>query len=118
MYQALNGWTKKQIILAIKTGNKGTVSLKYQDFQSQAQGCAYRGFDGNKCIVGCFIPDSLYDPSMEGTTIEQLSILHDCMPLPIKALEELQYMHDITSWQDDPRPEAIQRVQNNLKDIS
>ena len=32
--------------------------------------CAYRGADGNKCIVGAFIPDSLYDESLEGDSLD------------------------------------------------
>ena len=32
--------------------------------------CAYRGADGNKCIVGAFIPDELYDESLEGDSLD------------------------------------------------
>ena len=32
--------------------------------------CTYRGTDGNKCIVGAFIPDSLYDESLEGDSLD------------------------------------------------
>ena len=32
--------------------------------------CAYRGADGNKCIVGAFIPDSLYKGSLEGDSLD------------------------------------------------
>ena len=28
--------------------------------------CAYRGYEGNMCIVGAFIDDEHYDPSFEG----------------------------------------------------
>jgi len=28
--------------------------------------CAYRGYEGNKCIVGAFIDDEHYDPCFEG----------------------------------------------------
>ena len=34
--------------------------------------CAYRGEDGNKCIVGAFIPDSLYDDSLEGDSLDPM----------------------------------------------
>ena len=33
--------------------------------------CAYRSLDGS-CAVGCLIPDELYDPEIEGTTVEGL----------------------------------------------
>jgi hypothetical protein len=32
--------------------------------------CAYRGAFGNKCIVGAFIPDELYDESLEGDALD------------------------------------------------
>ena len=32
--------------------------------------CAYRGANGNKCIVGVFIPDELYDESLEGDSLD------------------------------------------------
>ena len=32
--------------------------------------CAYRGTNGNKCVVGAFIPDELYDENLEGDAID------------------------------------------------
>ena len=32
--------------------------------------CAYRGTNGNKCVVGAFIPDELYDENLEGDALE------------------------------------------------
>ena len=34
--------------------------------------CAYRGCDGNKCLIGALIPDSLYNETMEAKVIEIL----------------------------------------------
>ena len=31
--------------------------------------CAYRGANGNKCIVGAFIPDELYKENLEGDSL-------------------------------------------------
>ena len=31
--------------------------------------CAYRGANGNKCIVGAFIPDELYKANLEGDSL-------------------------------------------------
>ena len=36
-------------------------------------GCAYRSADGLSCAVGCLIPDSLYDPVIEGQSVESAS---------------------------------------------
>jgi len=33
--------------------------------------CAYRGHEGNKCIVGAFIDDEHYDPSFEGKSVRE-----------------------------------------------
>tara|TARA_R110001599_G_C12039872_1_gene641022 strand:+ start:98 stop:553 length:456 start_codon:yes stop_codon:yes gene_type:complete len=38
------------------------------------QQCAYRGAFGNKCVVGAFIPDELYNERLEGDALE---IEHD-----------------------------------------
>ena len=36
--------------------------------------CAYRGTNGNKCVVGAFIPDELYDENLEGDAIDPNAI--------------------------------------------
>lgn len=36
---------------------------------TQAGFCRYRDHNGNKCAVGCLIPDSRYDGDMEGAAI-------------------------------------------------
>ena len=33
--------------------------------------CAYRGHEGNKCIIGAFIDDEHYDPSFEGKGVRE-----------------------------------------------
>ena len=38
------------------------------------QQCAYRGAFGNKCVVGAFIPDELYNERLEGDSLDQESI--------------------------------------------
>jgi hypothetical protein len=55
--------------------------------------CAYRGDDGNKCIVGAFIPDSLYDGSLEGGSLDE-SRVQDVLALAFgqKKLTDDQYM--------------------------
>jgi hypothetical protein len=34
--------------------------------------CAYRGTNGNKCLIGALIPDSLYCKEMESNVVENL----------------------------------------------
>jgi hypothetical protein len=73
--------------------------------------CAYRGDDGNKCIVGAFIPDSLYKGSLEGGSLDE-SRVQDVLALAFgqKKLTDDQYMllgslqkvHDMhaNDWRD------------------
>lgn len=35
-------------------------------------GCAYRTADGNRCAVGCLIPDRLYEEEFEGFPVDKL----------------------------------------------
>ena len=55
--------------------------------------CAYRGHHGNKCIVGAFIPDSLYKESLEGDSLDS-SRVTDVLALAFgqKKLTDDQYM--------------------------
>lgn len=34
--------------------------------------CAYRGKNGNKCLIGAILPDNLYCPDMEANIIDNL----------------------------------------------
>ena len=42
---------------------QGKKSLKAQG------GCMYRGMAGCMCAIGCIIPDDMYDPAIESTTL-------------------------------------------------
>ena len=52
----------------------GMVEPSMGNEESDDTQCAYRGADGNKCVVGAFIPDELYDENLEGDALE---IEHD-----------------------------------------
>ena len=36
--------------------------------------CAYRGFDGMQCAVGCLITDDVYDPSLETLSVTHTDV--------------------------------------------
>lgn len=40
-------------------------------FESTGGSCCYRAPNGNKCAVGCLIPDGQYDPEFEGAVIHR-----------------------------------------------
>lgn len=90
--RAINGWTKKSMKSAILRGNHG------KSYLGDSQNCAYRGEKYNKCGVGVFIPNDLYDDSIEGSSIcgllERYPGLKEFMPLTSYAMGEFQLVHD------------------------
>jgi len=81
--------------------------------------CAYRGVDGAMCAIGCLIPDSTYDPAIEGLSPHsawEYNNRRDLEPMPkhrmlarilsdetgaeeetdFAFLNELQCVHDIS----------------------
>ena len=49
--------------------------------------CAYRSEDGDKCAVGCLIPDSDYREAFEGTTV-----------LGLRSYGQLKWSQTLTSF--------------------
>lgn len=87
------GWTKEKVMEKIRAGNYGTVSV------SESGRCVYRGPTGNKCVIGCFIPDERYDPWMEGKDIGLILSTHpqlgQFMPFSDEqVLANFQFLHD------------------------
>lgn len=65
--------------------------------------CAYRTRSGQKCAVGCLIPDDVYTPEIEGNAVsaapkaavDLFDALEVCGLLPFKdLLSDLQHAHD------------------------
>lgn len=78
--------------------NKTVSHLRKQGCRSEAnKGCAYRGPEGTMCAAGVHIPDELYDPEMEGATLDLLLVhfpqLEECFP-DFELAFELQRIHD------------------------
>lgn len=112
-YQTKNGWTKSLMIQAINIGNNGKVSLN-----ESRNNCVYRASDGNKCAVGCFIPDDIYHISLETRNLPYFSGLEDFLPLEIFACILLQKTHDNCQidMNTDPRPACIKWIEENVED--
>lgn len=118
MYKCINGFTKAKMIEMIMKGNNGTCS---QDDEA----CLYRGPDGNKCVVGCFIPDDKYSPRMEGLGFGDLLVkfpeLRKYMPLG-EGMSTLQRLHDnfseglTVNGSSDPRPGLIGYINVTVED--
>lgn len=63
--------------------------------------CAYRGENGCKCAIGCLIPDEVYKPEIEGSSIRVLldykllpEELHRELVPHESLLDRLQTVHD------------------------
>ena len=88
MYQ--NGFTRKKVMEQIKKYNHGYPARKMSS-------CYYRASDGNRCLVGCFIPDDKYDESMEDKRADVIISeygLNSVMPFDASDMECLQSFHD------------------------
>lgn len=49
-YKLANGWTKATVMEQVKKYNNGSRA-------SSGKECVYLATDGNRCAIGCFIPD-------------------------------------------------------------
>jgi hypothetical protein len=99
MYKLANGWTKERVLAQVKKYNNGTRALRI-DNKGNEIGCAYRSGDGNRCAVGCFIPErydvtAFYFGGSARALIDRYPDLANVMPFdePL-ALTDFQNAHD------------------------
>ena len=105
-FKCINGWTPELMIERIRSRNNGQLSL---DKDCQSRHGRYREnleSTGNACWLGCFIPDSLYQKSMDvdstgywanvgpGKLVRDYPELSKHMPLESNGLKWLQSRHD------------------------
>ena len=87
-FKVQNGWTKTSIKRAIVQGNNGTRA-------TEGNHCAYLTKDGNKCAVGCFIPDGHPAQNSQGRALMLSSEYPELrFPLEIFGMRLLQMVHD------------------------
>jgi hypothetical protein len=78
-------------------------------WQGEQFTCRYRGPHGTRCAVGIFIPDDVYDHTMEGCGVTGLIVEHgDKLPVWMRRnaelLERLQTAHDLEeNWHNTTR---------------
>ena len=84
-----------------------------EDQPGEPTTCAYRGYNGYKCAVGCLIDSAHYDPYLEGNTINNWGVRNAviaCLPLAVRndsvrlwdLLHDLQRTHDtydVANWE-------------------
>lgn len=89
----INGWTKERVLEQVKKRNNGKPAIINDH-------CRYRTPEGNCCVAGCFIPDELYDPGMEGNSVTTYTtnlfkFVEHCFPFSFKEMTTFQtHCHD------------------------
>lgn len=80
---------------------QGRKSVIYEHRDKQIN-CRYRAPNGDKCAIGCLIPDELYTPSIEGNNVQSFNvkkILYQLYPEmtsnDLLFLIHLQEAHDV-----------------------
>lgn len=94
MIRLINGWTKAKVMKQVKKYNDGTRAINGRD-----GACAYQTGDGNRCAVGCFIPDNhsaLESDLPADKLIERYPDLANVMPFRAYDLCSFQVAHDFT----------------------
>ncbi len=73
--------------------------------------CLYRGSGGRRCAIGVLVPDELYDPEWEETTITpRILALTGLDPdADLTFARELQRCHDDTAFMKNGVHSAIER---------
>jgi hypothetical protein len=97
-------------------------SIRYlftQGFRAYSmKGCMYRGYNRDKCGIGCIIPDSLYRDWMDPNCIadvlndprmpDKLSEAFNGDDRRVELLEELQLIHDDAyNWASTKKMRAV-----------
>ena len=86
----INGFTRESVMKQIRANNLG-----YPAYNSVGDQCMYRAHDGNQCLVGCFIPDDLYEQEFEGEPAKAIyDKMSEKMPIVRPMLQKLQTFHD------------------------
>jgi len=96
-YKVKNGHTKASMIEALLKYNNGERAT-----DAGKTTCKYETRDGNRCAVGCFIPEDHIGLSFVGVVrglVQNYPDLKDSMPLGITAMSKLQRVHDDTVGQ-------------------
>lgn len=118
MYQLANGYTKESVMEKIRKYNNGTVAAG-----GEPASCLYQSPDGNRCFIGCFIPDNkIREIATLGKTVDVLLERHPelrkSMPFAdLLTLSEFQRVHDSLSRGDtsrDPREAAQTWLDENV----
>lgn len=118
-YKLVNGWTKETVMAQIKKYNNGRRAERIPNPSwPDIVVCAYQASNGNRCAVGCFIPDDHKALSgFNGATelVRKYRDLAKLMPFEGRALEAFQESHDsfIKNFSNPSVHKVIEAFLNN-----
>lgn len=77
-------------------------------YKDGSASCLYRHPSGDRCAIGCLIPDDAYSADIENAAVDCAHV-QDCLPFSvddhvIAFLDELQLIHDyadVEHWADE-----------------
>lgn len=93
-YNYAPGWNKEKVMAQIKKYNNGNKAT-----EPTLDTCVYQTEDGNRCAIGCFIPDNHISLRTFGSLeklLKEYPELQNFMPFnDLGALKKFQNCHDI-----------------------
>ena len=106
----INGFTRESVMKQIRSKNLG-----YPAYNEEKEECQYRTSDGNACLVGCFIPDNLYEKEFEKEGVYDIfKKMTEIMPLVKPMLKKLQEFHDRYILRDETPEMFFKDIENKL----
>jgi hypothetical protein len=109
--KGVNDMTPQEIFDTVAThlftqGERAGIFVDEDDDSGPEFECRYRTPQGAKCAVGVLLPDEVYDPTMEGSSVQGICERGFQVPLwmasTLSLLMDLQQVHDeLDSWDND-----------------
>lgn len=118
LYSCVNGFTKEKMKEYVRKGNNGNRSMNAHESGSGLY-CSYLAPDGNKCAIGCFIPDG-HQVQKEFMDVRQVlrtyPDLQEYMPFDDSdILNDFQMIHD-NSYPGKVRENLFKWIDENVED--
>src|SRR5277367_6163898 len=94
-YKLAPGWTKGKVVEQIYKYNNGMVAFERND-ASDKNSCTYEANDGNRCFIGCFIPDELREARWSEGNVTKLLGEHPALwsHMPFHEIAALRHFQD------------------------
>ena len=105
-------WTIDKVMKVIRKENKG-----YKSYDSSKGLCKYLNADGNKCLVGCFIPEGVkVKEGLDARSIIEDNGLHNYMPMSEFDMSMFQLFHDEEMSENLQGEEFYKAIEYYLKE--